>query len=115
MITSKTASERLRLALPHVSRIKAAYAEYEEERNRYGRSNYCRHGNNVGSWWGPDLMCGYCEDSEPMEVYWFALAAADREIAAARSKRDRIHSLYELLIQHPQYRQFIKSEMALIH
>ena len=25
-------------------------------------SQYCRHGTFIGSWWGPDHMCGMCED-----------------------------------------------------
>jgi len=23
---------------------------------------YCKHGNFIGSWWGPDILCGDCED-----------------------------------------------------
>jgi hypothetical protein len=22
---------------------------------------YCKHGTFIGSWWGPDYLCGYCE------------------------------------------------------
>lgn len=22
---------------------------------------YCKHGNFIGSWWGPDILCGECE------------------------------------------------------
>lgn len=25
-------------------------------------SQYCKHGTFIGSWWGPDVLCGYCED-----------------------------------------------------
>lgn len=25
-------------------------------------SQYCKHGTFVGSWWGPDYICGKCED-----------------------------------------------------
>jgi hypothetical protein len=25
-------------------------------------SQYCKHGTFIGSWWGPDYMCGKCED-----------------------------------------------------
>lgn len=24
-------------------------------------SQYCEHGTFIGSWWGPDILCGYCE------------------------------------------------------
>lgn len=27
-------------------------------------SQYCRHGTVIGSWWGPDYACGYCESGE---------------------------------------------------
>jgi hypothetical protein len=25
---------------------------------------YCRHGSFIGSWWGPDYLCGQCESNE---------------------------------------------------
>ncbi len=28
------------------------------------RSQYCKHGTFIGSAWGPDYMCGRCEDGE---------------------------------------------------
>ena len=28
------------------------------------RSQYCKHGKFIGSWWGPDILCGYCEAGE---------------------------------------------------
>lgn len=24
-------------------------------------SQYCKHGTFIGSWWGPDYLCGQCE------------------------------------------------------
>ena len=24
-------------------------------------SQYCVHGTFIGSWWGPDILCGACE------------------------------------------------------
>jgi hypothetical protein len=32
---------------------------YDWDRN--DSSQYCKHGNFIGSWWGPDLMCLACE------------------------------------------------------
>ena len=32
---------------------------YDWDRN--DSSQYCKHGNFIGSWWGPDLMCFACE------------------------------------------------------
>ena len=33
---------------------------YDWDRN--DRRQYCPHGNFIGSPWGPDLLCGACED-----------------------------------------------------
>ena len=30
-------------------------------------SQRCEHGTFIGSWWGPDYMCGACEDGISME------------------------------------------------
>lgn len=31
-------------------------------------SQYCRHGTFIGSWWGPDILCGLCESGlDPCE------------------------------------------------
>lgn len=30
----------------------------------YDPNQYCRHGNFIGSWWGPDILCGNCEMGE---------------------------------------------------
>jgi len=32
---------------------------YDWDRN--DSSQYCKHGTFIGSWWGPDLLCVYCE------------------------------------------------------
>jgi hypothetical protein len=36
--------------------------EYDWDRS--DRSQYCKHGKFIGSWWGPDILCGYCEAGE---------------------------------------------------
>lgn len=41
--------------------------EWDWDRN--DRSQYCEHGTFIGSWWGPDLLCGKCEmGDEPMNI-----------------------------------------------
>lgn len=35
------------------------YGQYDEDMD--DSSQYCEHGRFIGSWWGPDYMCGYCE------------------------------------------------------
>jgi hypothetical protein len=36
--------------------------EWDWDRN--DRSQYCIHGTFIGSWWGPDILCGRCEMGE---------------------------------------------------
>lgn len=36
--------------------------EYDWDRS--DRSQYCKHGRFIGSWWGPDILCGACEAGE---------------------------------------------------
>lgn len=41
--------------------------EYDWDRS--DKSQYCKHGNFIGSWWGPDILCGECEmGDEPMNI-----------------------------------------------
>lgn len=42
-------------------------------------SQHCEHGTFIGSWWGPDLLCGYCEEGISM--------AELREIRKAERRR----------------------------
>jgi len=43
--------------------------EYDWDRN--DRSQYCEHGTFIGSWWGPDILCGKCEMGDgPMNIDW---------------------------------------------
>jgi hypothetical protein len=32
--------------------------------DRSDSSQYCKHGRFIGSWWGPDILCGACEAGE---------------------------------------------------
>lgn len=29
----------------------------------------CIHGTFIGSWWGPDYLCGYCEDGTSLDDF----------------------------------------------
>lgn len=43
------------------------YDDYTEDDrwdwDRYDPRQYCRHGSFIGSFWGPDILCGDCESS----------------------------------------------------
>jgi hypothetical protein len=37
--------------------------------DRSDKSQYCKHGKFIGSWWGPDILCGKCEMGDgPMNI-----------------------------------------------
>lgn len=40
--------------------------EWDWDRN--DSSQHCRHGTFIGSWWGPDILCGACEDGLSVEA-----------------------------------------------
>ena len=39
-----------------------------------GGSLYCEHGTYLGTWYGPDYLCGACEDG--VNMYAYAIASA---------------------------------------
>jgi hypothetical protein len=44
----------------------SAWAEIDEDlgydADHEDSSQYCQHGTFIGSWWGPDYLCQWCED-----------------------------------------------------
>lgn len=75
VIMKPTQHERqwvLRRALEIVKGMKAApaYTGHTGE----GGSLYCRHGSYLGTWYGPDYLCGACEDG--VDDYTYALRSA---------------------------------------
>lgn len=56
-----------------------------DERWDWDRSDprqYCQHGTFIGSWWGPDLLCRWCEDGSSWDE--FLIDTNWDEIAALR-------------------------------
>jgi len=41
--------------------------EYGYDGDTQDSRQYCPHGTFVGSWWGPDYLCGLCEDGVPVD------------------------------------------------
>lgn len=85
----------LTTALIIAHRIRQHEAEYYENERKFGRSNYCIHGNYVGSWAGPDYMCGLCESPVQPSVYEEALYEAKRVIEQAQERASAAALLYE--------------------
>ena len=44
---------------------------------------FCKHGRFIGSWWGPDYMCGLCEDGVTDEEYAEICAREEQQALAA--------------------------------
>tara|TARA_Y100001949_G_scaffold162077_1_gene154904 strand:- start:76 stop:552 length:477 start_codon:yes stop_codon:yes gene_type:complete len=55
------------------------YGELPYDGDLSDPSQRCEHGTFTGSWWGPDYMCGMCEDGVSQEdVLESCVAAATR-------------------------------------
>ena len=59
--------------------------EFDWDRN--DSRQYCEHGTFIGSWWGPDILCGWCEQG-------VSAAEADA-IEQAIRERDRANWIAE--------------------
>lgn len=52
-------------------------------------SQYCQHGTFIGSWWGPDILCGWCEDGiSYRQMRRWQKAAKRREFAQEAERMD---------------------------
>ena len=50
-------------------------------------SQYCQHGTFIGSWWGPDILCGWCEDGISYVSMRRALKAQARRALAREAEQ----------------------------
>lgn len=73
-----------RVALRLVRREKQHRLEYRERRRKEGWLEYCVHGVYIGTPFGPDYMCGKCEDGND-NIYAEALYEAKRRVNKARA------------------------------
>lgn len=64
-------------------------------------SQYCEHGTFIGSHWGPDLMCGWCEDGVSLSEYRQAM---ERQAAQRRRKLDDKDTLDWAINAHLTFR-----------
>lgn len=83
-MTTKLPDKYMKLALQYVRELKEADEESNwDRRNPDTGEMYCIHGVNLGTWDGPDYMCGFCE--EGASLYEYALYSA-----WASYRRDRM-------------------------
>ena len=60
---------------------------------------YCSHGTFIGSWWGPDYLCYYCETGEePPTQFQVDFQAFARRLKAALDDL----SCYDRIVTHLQ-------------
>jgi len=59
--------------------------EYEWDQS--DESQYCKHGTFIGSSWGPDILCGWCESGASEAEYkaYLARVKHDRLVQRANS------------------------------
>jgi hypothetical protein len=70
---------------------------YDEDHN--DPRQHCVHGTFVGSWWGPDYLCSWCEDGISVDDM-HAILAAQRERHMARAM-EAYDAMVATLAQHP--------------
>lgn len=76
-------------------------ASYDEDLN--DARQRCEHGTFIGSWWGPDYLCGYCEDGISVQEM-YAIQAESARWGAERlvAEAERIAQVMaDALSQHP--------------
>ena len=64
--------------------IKAKQDYLDQVEANRASSDYCEHGTYVGSWWGPDYLCGGCEEGYTItnqDAYKVGLYAARKALA----------------------------------
>jgi hypothetical protein len=54
-------------------------------------SQYCIHGTFIGSWWGPDYLCGWCEDGVSVaEMHAYYRTQRERKVRDTLRIRDAV-------------------------
>jgi hypothetical protein len=59
--------------------------DYDDPRQR------CQHGTFIGSWWGPDYLCGRCEDG-------VSVHEMHRILAEQRAWRWQARAVYDAMV-----------------
>lgn len=67
---------------------------YDHDEDPNDSRQYCKHGTFIGSWWGPDYLCGWCEDGTSDADY--ALAIARQRV---RRYQDRLERIFPTVFQ----------------
>ena len=62
-------------------------ARYDEDPG--DSRQHCVHGTFIGSWWGPDYLCGWCEDGVSVHEMECILAAEVASVLAQTLLRVR--------------------------
>jgi hypothetical protein len=65
--------------------------------DRDAPEQYCHHGTFIGSWWGPDVLCGFCEDGVTDEEYAMILETRRLQAVRDRARGELIDALIQVL------------------
>ena len=57
-------------------------------------SQHCEHGTFVGSWWGPDILCGWCEDGISADSDSFRYRGFWVRNSARKARRKTLRAMY---------------------
>lgn len=81
-----------RMAIDLKNRIVAEDSERSnwDRRNQWGEQ-YCIHGVNIGTWDGPDYMCGACESGSTILEYALMVAYGEYQRDRKRAEQ-RMHA-----------------------
>ena len=74
----------------------------EEDRWDWDRNDdrqHCKHGTFIGSWWGPDVLCQWCEDGISVEEMRRILR--EQALYRAQRKADDHDRLVAVISQFP--------------
>lgn len=58
-------------------------------------SQYCRHGTFIGSWWGPDYLCFYCETGEEPPTEQELEEIQQRKVQSRIDSFDKVVQVYQ--------------------
>lgn len=57
--------------------------------DRNDPNQFCRHGTFIGSWWGPDILCGQCESGEQDPTLRDMVDANKKRIRRLTTRKDQ--------------------------
>jgi len=70
-----------------------SFGDHDEDMS--DQRQFCIHGTFIGSWWGPDYMCGYCEDG--ISVAEMLQGQAAQRVRRAKANMDECEMVVRVI------------------